>query len=139
MSREHPQLRVRIPPELKEQLELKAKDSARTLTAEIVNRLEMSFLSESGNNVLMSAKQARELAELSRQRLPAALLAKATEAINRGIALGHTEVSVPIDEFELDGLDEETFEALLAQVLVPLAEAGYTAEVFDAGSIYVKF
>ncbi|MBC8954886.1 Arc family DNA-binding protein [Xenorhabdus sp. PB62.4] len=40
MSREDPQLRVRIPAELKETLEQKASENKRTLTAEIVNRLE---------------------------------------------------------------------------------------------------
>ncbi|WP_038188361.1 Arc family DNA-binding protein [Xenorhabdus bovienii] len=40
MSREDPQLRVRIPAGLKETLEQKAKENKRTLTAEIVSRLE---------------------------------------------------------------------------------------------------
>ena len=43
MSREHPQLRVRVPPELKEQLEDMARSSGRTLTAEIVYRLQRSI------------------------------------------------------------------------------------------------
>ncbi|MDE9454218.1 Arc family DNA-binding protein [Xenorhabdus bovienii] len=40
MSREDPQLRVRIPAELKETLERRAVGNRRTLTAEIVSRLE---------------------------------------------------------------------------------------------------
>ncbi|MCX8958348.1 Arc family DNA-binding protein [Erwinia psidii] len=40
MSREDPQLRVRIPEELKDELENRAKANRRTLTAEIIQRLE---------------------------------------------------------------------------------------------------
>ncbi|MBD2786562.1 Arc family DNA-binding protein [Xenorhabdus sp. DI] len=47
MSREDPQLRVRIPAELKETLEQKAKENKRTLTAEIVDRLEETTVQDS--------------------------------------------------------------------------------------------
>ncbi|WP_025120636.1 MULTISPECIES: Arc family DNA-binding protein [unclassified Serratia (in: enterobacteria)] len=40
MSREDPQLRVRIPAALKAQLESKAKENRRTFTAEVIDRLE---------------------------------------------------------------------------------------------------
>lgn len=43
MSREDPQLRVRIPQELKDVLESRAKLNKRTLTAEIVDRLEATL------------------------------------------------------------------------------------------------
>ncbi|OMQ26874.1 Arc family DNA-binding protein [Serratia oryzae] len=43
MSREDPQLRVRIPAGLKADLEEKAKENMRTLTAEIVDRLETTL------------------------------------------------------------------------------------------------
>lgn len=51
MSREHPQLRVRVPPELKEQLEDMARSSGRTLTAEIVYRLQRSLDEEQEEHV----------------------------------------------------------------------------------------
>ena len=51
MSREHPQLRVRVPPELKEQLEDMARSSGRTLTAEIVYRLQQSLDAEQEEHV----------------------------------------------------------------------------------------
>ncbi|CDG88424.1 Arc family DNA-binding protein [Xenorhabdus bovienii] len=46
MSREDPQLRVRIPAELKEILEQRAKENRRTLTAEIVSRLEATTVQD---------------------------------------------------------------------------------------------
>jgi len=46
MSRSHPQVNFRIPPELKEKLETAAKKNHRTITAELVARLENSFMVE---------------------------------------------------------------------------------------------
>ncbi|EBB7895868.1 Arc family DNA-binding protein [Salmonella enterica] len=42
-KREDPQLRVRIPQDLKDMLEKSAKDNDRTLTAEITRRLRESL------------------------------------------------------------------------------------------------
>ena len=47
MSRDHQQLRVRVPPELKDSLDKAAEENNRTLTAEIVHRLQQSFESSS--------------------------------------------------------------------------------------------
>ncbi|WP_099705619.1 MULTISPECIES: Arc family DNA-binding protein [unclassified Erwinia] len=49
-KRDDPQLRVRIPNELKETLELKAKSNKRTLTAEIVDRLEATVVQDFVNS-----------------------------------------------------------------------------------------
>lgn len=43
MARHDPQVNFRIPAELKEQLELAAKDNNRSLTAELINRLDESL------------------------------------------------------------------------------------------------
>ena len=43
MARSDPQMNFRIPAELKEQLELAAKDNNRSLTAELINRLDESL------------------------------------------------------------------------------------------------
>ncbi len=42
-----PQYKLRIPPELKKQIENAAKDSNRSMNAEIVLRLQQSFLNDS--------------------------------------------------------------------------------------------
>ncbi|EHY0365681.1 Arc family DNA-binding protein [Salmonella enterica] len=42
-KREDPQLRIRIPQDLKDMLEKSAKDNDRTLTAEITRRLRKSL------------------------------------------------------------------------------------------------
>lgn len=43
MARSDPQLNFRIPADLKEQLELAAKENNRSLTAELINRLDESI------------------------------------------------------------------------------------------------
>lgn len=44
MARSDPQVNFRIPQELKEKLENAAKESGRSITSELVTRLEQSFL-----------------------------------------------------------------------------------------------
>lgn len=46
MSREDPQLRIRLPIELKEKIESSAKLNGRSMNAEIVTRLNLSYLLE---------------------------------------------------------------------------------------------
>jgi predicted DNA-binding protein len=43
MARTDPQVNFRIPAELKDKLDNAAKDNGRTLTAELILRLEMTF------------------------------------------------------------------------------------------------
>lgn len=43
MSREDPQMKIRLPADLKEEIEAAAKQSGRSMNAEIVARLEASF------------------------------------------------------------------------------------------------
>lgn len=50
MARSDPQMNFRIPIELKEQLELAAKENNRSLTSELVNRLDESLNSTEYNS-----------------------------------------------------------------------------------------
>lgn len=43
MSREDPQMKIRLPADLKDQIEAASKNSGRSMNAEIVARLEASF------------------------------------------------------------------------------------------------
>ncbi|MEQ1105218.1 Arc family DNA-binding protein [Acinetobacter ursingii] len=43
MARNDPQVNFRIPSELKDKLDNAAKENGRTLTAELITRLEMTF------------------------------------------------------------------------------------------------
>lgn len=57
MSREHQQLRIRVPPELKDALDESAAENNRTLTAEIVYRLQHSYPSEKLEPKLVTEKE----------------------------------------------------------------------------------
>ncbi|MEN3759309.1 Arc family DNA-binding protein [Aeromonas veronii] len=61
MSREHQQMRVRLPPELRDGLEQMAKKNGRSMNAEIVYRLQRTFdedaeLAESGVKLIEGVK-----------------------------------------------------------------------------------
>jgi len=62
MARNDPQVNFRIPQELKDKLEQAAKDSGRSITAELVTRLERSF-DESTNVIgIFNQDELKELA-----------------------------------------------------------------------------
>lgn len=46
MRKDDPQINLRIPPELKDQVQQAAKENRRTQTAEIIARLQVSFADE---------------------------------------------------------------------------------------------
>jgi hypothetical protein len=48
MSREHPQIRIRLPPKLKEKIKEAAHDNRRSMNAEVIARLQASFEEDAG-------------------------------------------------------------------------------------------
>ena len=52
MARSDPQMNFRIPAELKDRLEVAAKDNNRSLTSELVSRLEASLDNSNTNDKL---------------------------------------------------------------------------------------
>ena len=61
MSREDPQLRIRLPIEVKEKIEISAKANKRSMNAEIVQRLDTSFLKDIHEDDVISAYEAKSL------------------------------------------------------------------------------
>ncbi len=70
MSREDPQLRIRLPVELKEKIEGSAKENNRSMNAEIVQRLDASYLSEFPEDGVLSAKDALQIANNAKEAYP---------------------------------------------------------------------
>ncbi|MGR3969298.1 Arc family DNA-binding protein [Shewanella sp. 1180_01] len=92
--REHPQLRLRVAPELKEQIDQSAKINGRSMNAEIVHRLELSFVADQ-NPAAASLLHGDALENLLTPTLPASIAGKiARNNANSGIALA----SVFVDE-----------------------------------------
>lgn len=139
MSREHPQLRVRIPSELKDELEAQATEAGRTLTAEIVNRLELSLMNQSQSPSLIDAKRAKELAEIARRRLPKTILERAIADIGKAISLGHESAYVHLSDLELEYLGDARYQEVTDIVISELERAGYTASFIDVESLDIQF
>lgn len=62
MARNDPQMNLRVPVELKEQIEKAAFENNRTITAEAVSRLEQSF-KEKNNSLEQFSSQLQKLFE----------------------------------------------------------------------------
>lgn len=140
MSREDPQFKLRMPSDLRAQAEDAAKASGRSLNAELVARLEASFLALSATEKLIPAKRARELASMARVRIPEEVRNRALVAINRAVALGHSSTSVDLKDLRLDdGLSEEELDCIVSDINCELINAGYQVE-WDGGAwIWIRF
>lgn len=133
------QFKVRLGEELHSAVKQAAEQSNRSVNAEIVNRLELSFLQSSPQTKLVNIERARELAAIARQQLPTMIMDKVALEINRSIALGHSGAYVSLNEFELEYLSDEHFEKILEPVTSNLNAAGYTVEDLNVGSISIDF
>ncbi|ENU24157.1 hypothetical protein F993_01473 [Acinetobacter proteolyticus] len=69
MSREDPQLKVRLPQELKDQITESARLYNRSMNAEIVARLQMSFEQPEGEATLGSRMLSNAVGEMIEQSL----------------------------------------------------------------------
>lgn len=126
-----------MPIELRVQVELAAKNSGRSLNAELIARIEASFLGEFAAEKLMPAARARELALMARAGLPDEIRRREIEAISHAVRLGHDGAKVDLGlNF---GLPEAHLSLLMGGVLQELSEAGYKASWEDAATIGIEF
>lgn len=140
MSREDPQFKLRMPASLRDQADQAAKAAGRSLNAELVARLEASFLASSSTETLISASRARELASMAREALPEEIRRRVLKAINKAIGLGHSSLSVNLSDLRLDeGLDEKELDGIFAVLDKELLNAGYKVEWDGGASVWIKF
>ncbi|MEQ1967672.1 Arc family DNA-binding protein [Xenorhabdus nematophila] len=139
MSREDPQLRIRLPIELKEKIEETAKANSRSMNAEIVQRLDISFLNEPPTGELISAKDAVQIANKAKDELPSIILKRTFDEINKKIRMGHKSFCIMLDDLELEGLEDEEFNEVFQQTFNRLNDLGYTVlmESLDADGFLV--
>lgn len=126
MSREDPQLRIRLPIELKEKIEGFAKANGRSINAEIVQRLDMSFLSEPSSDELISAKDALHIVNKAKEELSNIIFKRTFAEINKRIRIGHTTFHVGLDDLDLEGLNEDDFASVFQSTFDRLEELGYS-------------
>lgn len=139
MKQTDPQFKLRLPQDLKDRLESVAASSRRSLTAEIIARLEISLLSESGEDKIIPASKARELAEVARREIPAVVRERVLQAIRRAVAMGHGSATVHFDDLGLEALPESYLEQLIDGIDGDLKAAGYQTE-WDGGlGVWINF
>jgi hypothetical protein len=125
MSREDPQLRIRLPIELKGKVEDSAKANGRSMNAEIVQRLDVSFLNEIPADELISAKDAIQLVDKAKEELSSVIYKRTFTEINKKIRIGHTSFSIDLNDLDLGGLSDDDFESVFQLTFSRLKELGY--------------
>ncbi|HHT8226877.1 TPA: Arc family DNA-binding protein [Citrobacter braakii] len=140
MSREDPQLRIRLPIELKEKIEETAKANNRSMNAEIVKRLDSSFMSEISEHEVISAKDALQIAFNAKDALSRIIFERTFAEINKKVRIGHKEFCIELGDLELEGLDEEDFYAIFDATFNKLKELGYVIpeKSLDSGGFLVS-
>jgi hypothetical protein len=140
MSREDPQFKLRMPAELRAQAEQAAKNSGRSLNAELVARIQSSLITESSAETLIPAARARELALMARAGIPDEIRKRIIEAVGRAIRLGHSLTTVRLDDLHMDvGIPDKDLDALIGEISDELNEAGYTVNWDDVTALCIEF
>lgn len=140
MSREDPQFKLRMPQELRSQAEQAAKTAGRSMNAELIARIEKSFLGNGLQADLIPAKRAKELALMARDGIPGEIRRRAIEAIERAIKLGHSQTWAGLEDLHLDGgIPDNELDELQSRIVSELESAGYKVTWDDITSIWIEF
>lgn len=125
MSREDPQLRIRLPTELKEKVELSAKENNRSMNAEIVQRLERTYLTELPDDEILSAQDVVKITASAKEELSNIIFKRTFAEINKKARLGHKGFCISLGDLELEELSEDDFYYVLERTLKRLKELGF--------------
>ncbi|MPQ68319.1 Arc family DNA-binding protein [Pseudomonas sp. MWU12-2323] len=139
MSRTDPQFNLRIPETLRDQVAAASKENGRSATAEILARLEMSFLKENPPSEFMPAEKVRELSAIARRQIPRMVRERILRDITRAIELGHGNSHTTFRDLELEQMPEQDFTALLDGVTEELRILGYQVEWDGGESVWITF
>ncbi|WP_241575029.1 Arc family DNA-binding protein [Rosenbergiella nectarea] len=139
MSREDPQLRIRLPTDLKEKIEKSAKQNSRSMNSEIVNRIESTFFNHASPDVLLTAKQVVDIAKSAQKELSDIIFRRTFSQIERMAKLGHSTIEVGLSDLQLEGLDDNDYLRVFALTFSKLKELGYIVpdEAWDANGFIV--
>lgn len=129
-----------MPLELRALAEQAAKSAGRSLNAELVARIEASFIAVSSQESLLPAKRAKELALMARAKIPSEVRRRAIEAINRAVQLGHSETAANLGDLYLDsGMSDDELDKLFEGVVEELTDAGYKVKFDDVTALWIEF
>lgn len=129
-----------MPLELRAQAEQAAKTAGRSMNAELIARIEKSFLGNGQQEDLIPARRAKELALMAREGIPGEVRRRAIEAIERAIRLGHSQTSAGLGDLQLDsGIPDSELDELQSKITSELENAGYKVSWDDITSIWIEF
>lgn len=140
MSRDAPQFKLRMPVELRSKVAQASKASGRSINAELVARLEASFMATTASGSLIPAARARELAVLSLEGLSNEIRERAISSINRSVSLGQRVARVVLHDLALNGgFPEGEMLAFSAPLTEELQAEGYEVEWDGVVAILIRF
>ncbi|ELN9421875.1 MULTISPECIES: Arc family DNA-binding protein [Enterobacter] len=126
MSREDPQLRIRLPIGLKEKIEVSAKENNRSMNAEIVQRLERTYLTELADDEVLSAQDVIKIVASAKDELSDIIFKRTFSEINKKARMGHKGFHIPLGDLELEELSKDDFYYVLKRTFDRLTELGFT-------------
>ncbi|CAM3797832.1 Arc-like DNA binding domain-containing protein [Pseudomonas synxantha] len=139
MSKEELQVNFRMPASLKRDLEAAAKSNGRSLTSEVVMRLEVSVaLDTPSPDRFLSADRALALAEYARKDVATNVQERVQRFILAAANAGVTETLVRLDDYNLAELPSEKLE-FLKRLVKALEEQGYKVALDELSSIRIDF
>lgn len=139
MSRTDPQFNLRIPESLRDKVMAAAKENGRSATAEILARLELSFIVAAPTDDLLPAAKAKQMAEIARQSIPGTVKKRILEGISRAVSMGHATADISFHDLELENLPEENINLLIDEFSSWLRGAGYEMEWDGPDSVWIRF
>jgi len=139
MSREDPQLRIRLPIELKEKIETSSKSNSRSMNAEIVHRLETTFSNEISDELFLSAEEALNIAKNSLDVISDEILKRTFNQINKMVRLGHHTFEIDLEDLQLEGIEGDNYLAVFSKTFKKLDALGYVVpkKAWDPGGFLV--
>lgn len=139
MSREDSQFKLRLPAKLREQIEQAAKESKRSLNAEIVARLENSAQALLPVGEILTAKKAKEIASAARKNLAAEVRALVIDRLNEAIRQGASSVDVDLTVFPLMTDENQASNEIADPIEAELVSAGYSVDWNGPGHMHISF
>lgn len=133
------QANLKFPKQLKDMLKKEAKKNNRSMTSEVVARLQASLGSDHPADELRPASQAILESAAVRKNFPVILRSRIIQQINRAITMGHEMAFVDFDDLELDAAPMGEVDKIIEELSVWLENAGYKVEWDGAGGCNILF
>lgn len=139
MSRTDPQFNLRIPESLRDKVMAASKENGRSATAEILARLELSFIVDTPAEELLPAAKAKEMSEIARQSIPGTMKKRILQSINQAVAMGHGSAKVDFTDLQLDSIPSANMDDLSEAFSAMLSDAGYRYEWDGPDNLWIDF